>query len=562
VSSRRGLALTLVLLYVAAFAVRVWVTRDRVSAGHGDVAGYYHVAQNLATGRGFVQDFVAEYLEDPRAIPTPSNTWWLPLPSLIAAAGMKIAGDTAYVSAKYAMITLSSLIPLLCFFAGWFLLRSRVAGLATGILAVGFHLYLDQPNATLSHGPYALFAAGGLLIVMAWREHPKVLPWFGLFFGATYLCRGDSQALVVGLVVTLLAEAIRRRRERNTASAPPQPLIPWRALVISIATFLAIAGPWWARNLEVLGAPMPSGQRKVTFARSYEDWFYSDSSHLSAERYREWGWENIFEQKKTGVLDAIQYTPFVMYRSVTREQESKPGEVDYHLGIFGKWVLTPLLFAGLLLFLVTRRWAVASLLLHLALLTAIYGVVFPAIARESYRSSMFSVFPVFLAAIIGGLGLVLTPLKRLSERSFQAALLCGALLLAAGNVFVAVPVLRTKHAGIKQLLGYYRDFGEWARRKGIDDQIILARNPWQLTAETGMRSAIIPSDGVKGLIERARIYQARYLLDEFVGGHSILVWRPVLNALIAEKKVVPVFEDDPPRRFRVYRLSDELLAGQ
>ncbi len=67
---------------------------------------------------------------------------------------------------------------------------------------------------------------------MAWREHPRALPWFGLCFGATYLCRGDSQALVVGLVVTLAFESYRRRRARREDPGIPTGLLPWRALIV------------------------------------------------------------------------------------------------------------------------------------------------------------------------------------------------------------------------------------------------------------------------------------------------------------------------------------------
>jgi hypothetical protein len=306
---------------------------------------------------------------------------------------------------------------------------------------------------------------------------------------------------------------------------------------------------------------MPSGMSKVTWAKSYEDWFVSDTSHLTFERYRDWGLENILEQKRDGVLDAIVYTPFVFYRSVTRESGARPGDVDYHLFLLGKWVLTPLLFAGLLVLLFRRPAAVLLLLLHLALLVAIYGVVFPAIGRESYRSSMFSVFPVLLAAVIGGLVLLLSPLRRFSERAFHGALLAGALALAIANVVTAMPHLTRKYAGSQGDLEKYRAFGEWARARGLAEETFLVRFPWQFCVETGMKAAIIPNDGVKGMLERARVYRARYLLDEFPGGQSILQYRPALNALIQKGDVTAAFRDDPPAHFQVYRIGDALLDG-
>jgi len=538
-----GLALFLAALYAVAFGVRVYATQARVSAGHGDVAGYYHVARNLASGRGFVQDFLSEYLNDPRAIPAPSNTWWLPLPSIIAAAGMRLAGDTGYAAAKYAMIAVSSLVPLLVFFAGWFLLRSRTAGVAGAILALGFHLYLDQPNATLSHGPYALFAAAGLLIVMAWREHPRLLPWFGLCLGLTYLCRGDGQALAVGLAVTLVAEWRSRRR---VPPARPGALLPWRSLLLAAGLFAAVVAPWWARNLEVLGEPMPSGVAKITWGRGFEDWFVSDTSRLDARHYLEWGWDNILDQKWVGVRDALVYTPFFLFRSVTREQGLEPDKPEYRLAALCKWVLTPLSWLGLALLLRRRPAAVGLLLLQIVLLALVYGILFPSIGRESYRSSLFSVLPVFLVAIVAGLSALLSPLARRAPRAGRAALVAGALLLSAGNVAFAMPYLRAKCAGVEATLAPYRAFGAWARRQGLADETFLVRNPWEFTVETGMKSAIVPSDGARGLLDRARLYDARYLVDENPGGMSITAWRPAVAALIGSGALAPAFPRDPP----------------
>lgn len=554
------LALLLIALYVAAFAVRLYATADRVSAGHGDVAGYYHVAKNLAEGRGFVQDFVAEYLEDPRSIPTASNTWWLPLPSIIAATGMWLQGDTSYVAAKRTMIAVSSLIPILCFFCGWFLLGSRLLGIATGILAVGFHLYLDQPNATLSHGPYGLFAAAGLVIVMAWREHPRLLPWFGLCFGMTYLCRGDSQVLALGLAATWGYEWWRRRRERGSAAEVtiPQKPMPWRSLLIAMAVFVAIVGPWWARNLSVLGTPMPSGMSKITWGRNFEEWFVSNPSNLTFERYLDWGLENIYEQKRSGVVDALTYTPFVFYRAVLREQETEAGDVAHELGLFGKWVLTPLLFLGLAYLWVRRRASFFSLILHLSALVVIYGVVFPAVGRESYRSALFSVFPVFLTAVIGGLAVLATPLRRFSERVFHGVVLVVAIALSVVNVVVAMPHLRQKCSSVEATLAPYRAFGRWAKARGLANETFLVRNPWQFTVETGMKCAVIPNDGVVGVLERVKLYGAKYLVDESSGGISILEKRPALKALVARGNLVPAYPNDPPPRFRLYLFRGDL----
>lgn len=546
-NDRRRTLLLFVLLYVVSFAVRVYVTRERVSAGHGDVAAYFHVAQNLFEGRGFVQDVVFEFLEQPTTLPTASNSWWLPLPSIIAYLGMKVAGEASWRAAQYAMIALSSLLPLLCFAAGWFLLRCRTLGFACGLLAAGFHLYLDQPNATLSHGPYALFCGAALMVVIAWPERPKLLSAFGVLFGLTYLCRGDSQVLVAALALSILWY-------RFIAKGDARRDVPWRQLGLSLAGFLLVVVPWWVRNSEVFGTLMPKGLSRVAWARRYEDWFTSTPDRLTPKIYFEWGKENIIEQKLDGLRDALTYTPFMLYRSVSKERVVDPTDDYYQLVQFNKYVLSPLLALGLIVFMRTRPRAVVFMLVHLALLAVVYGIVFPAVGRESYRSSMFSIVPIQLAAIIGACAFSLKPLEAHSKRSHRLAVLLLGLSIGAINVVTAEPYLDHKYQGVEGTLAPYREFGIWAKANGLENDVFMVRNPWQFTVETGMKAVMIPSDGVGPLLEQAKVFRARWLVDEFSAGESVLKWRPALQALLANGTVKKAYEGNPPPRFGLYLL--------
>ena len=289
----------LVILWLLALVVRLDATRERISAGHGDVAAYYQVSRNLYEGRGFEQDFIADRLAGPTALPTPSNTWWRPLPSILGWLGMEAADEGSYVAGKRSMIVVSSFVPWVAYAAGWLLLGAAWAAWAAGLLAVGFHLYLDQPNQILSHGPYGLFAAAALLLVLGastWRRH---LPWFGPLFGLAYLCRGDAQLLPVLLGVALVAG------RWSGARAP----VPWRSLAIAGGLFVLVASPWWARNLQIWGSPMPPGLSKAAYARTYEDWFRAPAD-LTIERLESWGAEKVLAQKRRSVVDAASFVVF------------------------------------------------------------------------------------------------------------------------------------------------------------------------------------------------------------------------------------------------------------
>ena len=51
-------------------------------------AYYYSVnGERLASGHGFSEMVIWQYFDDPAGLPTPSHTYWMPLPSMIAALG-------------------------------------------------------------------------------------------------------------------------------------------------------------------------------------------------------------------------------------------------------------------------------------------------------------------------------------------------------------------------------------------------------------------------------------------------------------------------------------------
>ncbi|MBI4881396.1 MAG: glycosyltransferase family 39 protein [Planctomycetes bacterium] len=535
----------LALLYAGAVLVRGHVNAERRSAGHGDVAAYYQVARNLYQGRGLVQDFVADYLQDPASLPAPSNTWWLPLPSLIAWLGMEAGGDADYATARSAMILCSSLVVALAYAAGLLLLRSRAAALACGVLAVGFHLFLDQTCQTLSHGPYAVFAGGALLVLLALPRAPRLLPLFGLLFGLAYLCRGDSQVLLVSLPCALL---LARRRGSLRA-------LPRKDLGLAAALFLLVVAPWWARNERVLGELMPSGVNRAVFARTHEEWFTAPE-RLTRERYLAWGGERILEQKKRGVLDALSYAPFSLYASLTRGRPLEPRQEYYRLALLGKWVMTPLLWLGLLWLLFRRRAETMLLLVHILLLVVVYGALFSAIGRESFRTSLFSVLPLFVVAIVAALALLLRPLAARAPRLAAGALLSLVVLLSAGNILAAGPHLQAKGRANESMLEPYREFGRWIEERGLGEAVFFCRNPWEFSTETGASAVMIPFADAAYVLDAARRLGVEYLVDEESRSVALAKLRPGAFELVRRGDLQRV---EAPLSFSVYRFRPGLL---
>ena len=52
--------------------------------GYMDADYYYAIGLRLNRGYGFSEPFLWNYLDNPNGIPHPSNTYWMPLPSVLA----------------------------------------------------------------------------------------------------------------------------------------------------------------------------------------------------------------------------------------------------------------------------------------------------------------------------------------------------------------------------------------------------------------------------------------------------------------------------------------------
>ena len=84
---REWLLLALIgLLYQA-----IWAALT-VTPNYMDAYYYTTNGQQLAAGDGFTEQVIWQFLDNPTGLPTPSHSYWMPLTSLLAAAGYSL-GD-------------------------------------------------------------------------------------------------------------------------------------------------------------------------------------------------------------------------------------------------------------------------------------------------------------------------------------------------------------------------------------------------------------------------------------------------------------------------------------
>jgi hypothetical protein len=246
-------ALTLALLGVR-FASMIVVAQP----GYTDAYYFATVAERVAHGQGLTADFIWNFVEAPHyaALPIASHRFWMPLATLVQAAGVKVAGGAIgdFRGGQLAIVAVAAVIPLVTYVAARRLgadmvtaiLGGAVAGLG-GALAPGW----------VSADAFAPAALIGTLFFLAFaRAAAPDARWgavAGLLVGLLYLARAEGA--LFGLALVWLAG---RRRSR-------------RAGIVGCAVAAAIGLGWLVRN-EALGFPDDLLARSVLLVR-YEDFF-------------------------------------------------------------------------------------------------------------------------------------------------------------------------------------------------------------------------------------------------------------------------------------------------
>lgn len=307
--SRREAAASALLVLGVALSVRVAAAALIAFPIPEDTTYYVGVARNLAEGRGLVSDALWSFATPPLVIPRPAFEIWLPLPSLLAAIPVAIAGGPAPIPLATAMRA-AQVVPVVAgavlSVLAWRLAadvaaerglpagRARTLALGTGLTtAVYLPLVLHGalPDSTILFGALALGAFLLMARVLAdprgARARDPRLAGIGILLGLAALTR--NEAAWAALAWTMLAWRLPGRSARERI-----------ALVAIVAAWaLAAFGPWAVRNAIVLGTPLPGQAISNAFSVTGFDIFaWNDRPTL--ERYLAVGPGRLLEMRVEG----------------------------------------------------------------------------------------------------------------------------------------------------------------------------------------------------------------------------------------------------------------------
>ncbi len=478
----------LILLTLAAIAVRFFTSLLLQQPGYADAYYYAVGAEQLYRGEGFQEPFIWNYLDTPDTVPHPGFTYWMPLASLIGWLGLVLLGPS-FQAMQMPFVLLSALLAPGAYLIAWDLTRERKHALLAGLLALFPGAYAHVLVLPETFTPFAL--GGGLCLWAAGRglRDQKAI-WFalaGLGAGIAHLTRADG-LLLVGVVLLfaifpVCISAQPNRKERVTSSAA--------SLALAMVGYLLVMGPWFARNLAVMGRPLNTAGTATILLTTYDDLFAYDRTP-TLEAYLAWGWGEILTSKRdalltnTGRLWAEVFGIILLPFSALGAWRLCDKRILWPCGIY-----LPLLFLVMTLFF-----------------------TFPG-PRGALFHSASAVLPFVYATAGPGLELVLRwAVRRLPHWRLNRAWP----VFSAGLVTVCLMV--TLFLLYDNVLGdpwnqrdtAYQDAADWLKDQQAQQSLVMVGNPASYYWHTAQPAIMIPNEPLTTVLTVADRYGARYLL--------------------------------------------------
>ena len=273
----------------------------QASPGYMDADYYYAGGLRIAQGKGFSEEILWNYLDDPTGLPHPSHGYWMPVVSILAASGMLVTGQTRFETARLGFILAAAAIPPLTGALSWKLSgRKNNTWLAT-ILACLPAFYLPFLPVSDAFGVSMLLGGAFFLVLPATSNTHSTRRsiifrsfLLGLLAGLMHLTRAEGVlwVLVALLAVSYLVLDDRSRPERFRLAG-----IAW---LVCLAGYGLVMAPWMLRNQAVFGSWLAPGGSRALWISSYDELFIYPASLLTPGRWLDAGWGAILPRPGLG----------------------------------------------------------------------------------------------------------------------------------------------------------------------------------------------------------------------------------------------------------------------
>jgi 4-amino-4-deoxy-L-arabinose transferase-like glycosyltransferase len=490
--------------------IRLLAALPQQQPNYMDAAYSYVNALNLAAGRGFVEDFVWNYLDNPPLPPHPSHLYWMPLTSILAWVGMLIGG-VSYRAAQMPFVALSALLAPISYWTVREISAQRWQGWLAGLLAIFSGFYFPFWTAIDNFTPFAV--AGSLALLFAWRgmsagkngqitgngrtevaeagqrttddglKSMLYLLLAGVFVGLAHLARADGFLLLFAVILFLFV--------RSTRQSPRITFYALRLSVFLLVGYLLVMSPWLIRNWQATGRLLAAAGSQTIWLSSYDELF-SYGRELSPRTFLAQGFGPIV-QGRWWALVANSQTVLAVWCLIFLAP----------LVVVGGWRLRhhPLIqLAGLYAFL---------LFLVMTLVFAFPG------ARGGLFHSGTALLPFIYATAVVGLDVAVAWAAarrrhwdaKLARQFFGVSLVVMAVLLSGFIYFNRV----IKNDAWNSADKAYATVAAWMAQEEPAATVMI-NNPPAYRYHGGGLSVVVPNEDVEAILQVARRYQVDFLI--------------------------------------------------
>lgn len=501
--------LDLLVVFALSLTVRALTALPQQQPHYFDAYYYYNVAENLSSGRGFVVDFIWNYLQPPDTVTHASNLYWMPLTSIIAWPSLALLG-ASYRAAQLPFVLLSALLPVMAYYLSYHIYGRRDYGFLSAILTTFAPFYLRYWTCPDNFAPFAVAGALSLIAMyMGWaKRQARYFCVAGLLLGLSHLARADGILLWVPLLAVLAIIWLRTRPtsdEDQPGDATRREAIGFRTclfwLFLALASYLVVMIPWFYRNWQLIGAPLSHAGMKTIFLRDYADMF-SYSKDLTWQRYVDWGWEAILRSKLTA---AVHNLAVIL------------GALQFHLA--------PVALVGLWQLRHRREYVpfyVYAAMLYLAM-TLVF--TFPS-THASMLHSTGAVLPFLFVAAVPGIDTAVgwiaarrrTWHPRTAKRVFRIGLTVVLVTISlfeySRAVFLSLNPIAIEPFWNRANTDYLA-VEAWLDDNATRDGPVMVVDPPAYYYFTHRPAIVIPNEDPDGIVEVAERYGAEYLVLEY-----------------------------------------------
>lgn len=505
---------SLLALFLLGLAVPLAIAQFQSLPGYMDADYYFGGGIQLAKGNGFTEPYLWNYLADPQGLPAPSHAYWMPLASLLAAAGMWLTGQITFASARIGFILLAALVPPLTSLLAFRITSNRAASLLSGLLACFPIYYAPFLPVTDNYAIYMLLGISFFFLLSNLQSpisnYQSFLTFFtlGIISALASLARSDG-LLWLGLSFLVAVWFARKQVESGDLQfLTPNFYALSRLFIVHLFSFLFCAllgyllliSPWYLRNLRLFGSLMAPGGSRALWLTHYNDTFLYPASQLTMERWLASGWDAILQAR----LDALKM-------NLLNAFAAQGGIFLFLFILIGLWQLRKD---------ARVRLAVLAWLMLLFVMT----VVFP---FAGYRGAFFhaaaALQPLWWAAAPIGLDTAIAFARRKNLFDDRAHVVFRGALAGLAVLLTAVIFI------IRVLPGWEREDGHYAAVESLltqlgapADAVIIVRNPPGYNIVAGRPAIALPAGGLATVLAVAERYNARYLVLEPQGTSSEL----------------------------------------